>query len=122
LLLAGWVALAGVGCKQGTPPPKTYPATGKVVTKRGTPLGAGLIQFVPTGGTRYTTTGEIKPDGTFSLSTLVDGKHVDGAVEGTYDVTVLPASADQTVPSIHLPRQYTVKAEGKNHFEITIDK
>jgi hypothetical protein len=109
-----------IGCAQPAPPPTTYPVTGKVSYKNGEALPDGTIQFVAIGDSRYTVTGEIK-DGAFALKTYIDGKPIDGAVAGNYQATIIPVSPDQSQPAIALPKPYTVKAEGPNHFNITLD-
>lgn len=64
----------------------TVPVKGKVIY-RGKPLTQGQIVFRPTDAGREAT-GQIKPDGTFALTTHKDG---DGAVVGTHKVTVTNA-------------------------------
>lgn len=87
--LARLSALAGslvvlpllTGCGSGNPP--TAPVTG-TVTFQGKPLPAGTVIFTPTAG-GPPATGEIQPDGTYTLTTFEDG---DGAVPGTHGVAV----------------------------------
>jgi hypothetical protein len=125
--LAALVLIAG--CKGGKALPKTYPVTGKVVYPDGTPLTGGLVHFKPEGNDAVTTSGPIGADGSFSLSTFIDGQKVVGATEGPHTVTVLPpqgqdqgAARGQSAQPFELRDTFTVKADGENHFTITLPK
>jgi hypothetical protein len=79
VLTAALALVVGGGCGgPGTGVLKTYPAKGKVVLTDGQPLTAGMVEFRSTADASLTTTGEIRPDGTFSLNTLVGTKKVPG--------------------------------------------
>jgi hypothetical protein len=93
---------------------------GKVV-KPGASLEGGVVEFRPVGeGTRAT--GEIGPDGAFSLYILFGNDKLDGAVPGEYRVTVIgPTAADQSVEIFNLPTKYTVQAQ-ENAFTIDVGK
>jgi hypothetical protein len=93
-----WVAgatLAGLaGCGAAASPPigPTYEVRGKVVLRDGKPLTRGRVTFVPAEGAAVPASGEIRPDGTFALTTA---KPDDGAVPGQYKVRIEPAQADR---------------------------
>lgn len=89
-LLLVSVALASLviiaGCGDGHP--KTYPVNGKVVFADGSPLTTGgvvLCQSVVVEGAPVNARGAINTDGTFTLTTFVDG---DGAISGKHRVLV----------------------------------
>ena len=128
LTLASLVlALAGCGA-QTAPPPKTYEAKGKVVLANGQPYPGGTVEF-RSKSLPYNALGRINPDGTFILETMTDSGKIKGAVEGPFQVTILPdLSQDQTqsqggVPEpITLSQSYTVKPDNSNDFTITLPK
>src|SRR5690349_8597434 len=79
LLLAGIV-----GCGSAT----TYPVTGKIVFKDGTPFSGGLVRFRPVDEKlQVSARGDIQSNGTFILGTY---KEDDGAVPGKYQVAITP--------------------------------
>jgi hypothetical protein len=127
------IALAAVvvplaGCGGG---PQTAEVKGKV-TYKGKAVPNGTITFLPESGP--TATGELKPDGTYTLTTFRDG---DGAIPGNYTViimamqdttSVLPESRSALPPPI-VPIKYThqtttdLRAEvkpGKNTFDFDL--
>jgi hypothetical protein len=111
------------GCGGPAIPP-TYAVTGKVVYKDGTPLAGGMIEFQPAGQPSLKTTASVEKDGTFTLSTLVEGQtRTAGAVEGEHRVVVVPSRGeDQKFPAIRvLTSKYTVKPE-PNEVTIRIEK
>jgi hypothetical protein len=117
------------GCKGAKPLPKTYLVTGKVVRADGSPVAGGLVHFKPQGNADVTTSGPIGADGSFSLSTFIDGQKVPGATEGPHTVTVLPsqgqdqgAAGSQVAQPVELRDTFTVKADGENHFTIMLPK
>jgi hypothetical protein len=117
------------GCKGDKALPKTYAVTGKVVHADGTPVAGGLVHFKPQGDDAVTTSGMIGTDGSFTLSTLIDGQKVSGATEGPHTVTVLPpqeqdrgAARGRSAQPVELRDTFTVKADGENHFTITLPK
>jgi hypothetical protein len=79
----GLTLFPGCGSSGGAAAAPTVPVKGKV-TYKGKPVTQGQITFEPTDSGREAH-GEIKPDGTFELSTFKPG---DGAVTGTHKVTV----------------------------------
>jgi hypothetical protein len=120
--LAALTVLLVAGCG-GPKAPPTYAAGGKVVYAGGGVLTGGAVQFQSEADANLSALGEIEKDGTFSLYTIVDGKKMAGAVEGRYRALVIPPSgANQTVQPVALPELYTVKAEGGNHFTLTLPR
>ncbi len=82
------------GCGQSvSTTPTIIPAKGKI-THKGQALTKGRVVFEPTGSGKEAY-GDIKPDGTFTLTTYKDS---DGAVPGTHRVFVdIPGK--NTVPA-----------------------
>lgn len=87
------------GCGDGRP--QRVPVAGQVLID-GQPVTAGVIRFQPEQG--RAATGEIGPDGSFSLSTFDEG---DGAIPGKHTVTVF---AREVVGDAHIrwlaPKKY----------------
>jgi hypothetical protein len=116
------------GCKGGQPLPKMYPANGKVMPADGRPVTAGLVQFTPRGSPDVTTSGEIGPDGSFTLSSVVGNRKVAGATAGPHTVTVLPPLAQPSQEAmkggppqpVTLRELVTVKADAANTFTLTL--
>jgi hypothetical protein len=95
--LAPWplVLLLLAGCGSGRP--ETVPISGKI-TYAGKPVTQGKIVFYPEHG--RPATGEIGPDGSYSLTTFDQG---DGAVLGKHRVTI--KSTHVTEPA-HMPKSF----------------
>jgi len=83
--LAAW-ALAPAGCNHG---PELSPVHGTVTLEDGSPLKKGMVIFegAPTAGKAVAARGEVRPDGTYELSTFKPG---DGAPLGKYRVQINP--------------------------------
>lgn len=90
-----WACLLGVvtlvaGCGervlQALP---THAVKGRVVLRNGKPLSAGRVVFVPVEGLTPSASGDVAPDGSFTLSTRAPG---DGAAAGDYKVRVEPGA------------------------------
>src|SRR5262245_54721186 len=105
-LLALTAALAAAGCGGG---PRTAAVRG-TVTYQGKPVPNGTVTFVPAAGPHAT--GEIGPDGSYTLTTVRAG---DGAVPGAYKVVIvalqdmagrLPEDRTPLPPPI-VPTKYT---------------
>lgn len=79
-------------------PPNTFPVTGKVVNAQQQPLSGGAIYFRSTDGPGLEAISEIGPDGGFSLYTMFDGQRLEGAVAGSHQVSVVPASESGNMP------------------------
>ena len=119
------VALCLAGCGGGS---RTVPVRG-TVTFKGKPVPNGTVTFIPDSGPHAT--GEIGPDGSYTLTTYKTG---DGAVPGSYKVVVVAMQDTSTqlpedrtplpppiVPtSTRASRHTDLKAEVKDE-ENTID-
>ncbi len=106
-------ATASGGCGPGV---KTFPVKGKVVFKGGKPVTDGRVQFQSTTDPQLKALGEIGSDGSFTLSTYVDGKVAPGAAPGPHKVTV---ELERPAAVVVLPASFTVKPED-NDFKIEI--
>ncbi|HTU21645.1 MAG TPA: hypothetical protein VMG10_26650 [Gemmataceae bacterium] len=116
---------AALGCGGGRAGKiKTYPVRGSVAYKGGSRLDGGSLHFQSLRDPTLTVAGEIKPDGTFSLHTLVDKEKLSGATEGEYRVTVVPPlPADHTIAVVQpvvLGKTYQVEAK-ENQLTIEVD-
>jgi hypothetical protein len=121
----GAVCVAGCGPKfNTTPPPTVYPVKGKVLLANGQPVTGGIITFHPKTRLGAEASGEIGPDGSFQLTTIVKN---DGALPGSYTVSVNPYFKDgreSAVPASRVPPKFgasetsdltaEVKAEDNN--------
>lgn len=89
----GWISAlcccCCVGCRNSTHQLETAPVSGKVVLD-GKVLDQGTIVFISPRG--RTSTGEIGADGTFTLSTYVEG---DGAIVGENRVAVFVGTSSE---------------------------
>src|SRR6202044_3871841 len=87
--------LAGGCSKSGETLPKMNPVKG-TITHNGSPVGAGFVRFMPVEYSDLIVNGEVAPNGTFELQTVVNkDKRVKGAPAGNYNVTYSPAGKDQ---------------------------
>jgi hypothetical protein len=103
-----FVLIQSTGC--GPNHPKTAPVSGKI-SMAGKAVPTGTITFIPnTPGT--SATGEIGPDGSYTLTTFSKG---DGAVIGSHKVIIvamadmkdrLPEDRSPTPPPL-VPNKYT---------------
>jgi hypothetical protein len=97
-----WAAVAfvaaggGCGDRNGPSAAGTYPVKGRVLLGDGQPLNSGRIVLVADDAQRPQAYGEIKPDGTFTLTT---SKPDDGAVPGQYKVRLEPAEENLEIPA-----------------------
>jgi hypothetical protein len=86
VLALGLLALAG--CGNSVPAlPGAVAARGKVVLPNGQPLRGGRIQFSRLDPPNVDAFGDVAADGSFTLTTY---KPDDGAVPGSYVVTISP--------------------------------
>jgi hypothetical protein len=126
------VILGGfTGCSGGGGGPETYPVKGKVVSQGGKPWAGGTISFRSVSDPSLVATGEIQPDGTFTLVThyLVEGlpRTKPGALTGEYSVTVeepgvkLDRDGNPSIPPLVLRKRYRVEAQ-ENSFVIETGK
>lgn len=99
MFLAVGVASAMAGCGDGRP--QRVPVSGKVLID-GAPLAYGFIRLTPENA--RPATGQIGPDGRFTLKTFEDG---DGAVPGTHPVTIAAGEPlSETQMKWHAPKKY----------------
>jgi hypothetical protein len=100
-----WIVAALVICCAvggcGPQRPKRVPVSGTVIID-GKPLTRGTVSFVPQDA--RPATGEIGPDGRFTLSTFGEG---DGCVPGSHTVTVFANEwLTPTQLKWHAPKEY----------------
>lgn len=125
LVRAGCLALGvtlAVGCGEAPPPaPDVYPVTGTVTMESGTRLNDGAVELQSTTSTQYMAFGKIEPDGTYVVRTpLRDGRNVDGAVPGEYQIIVHGHSLESgSSPSQTLAETYRVE-EQENQFDLVV--
>lgn len=99
LLLVSMVSSTMAGCGRGL---KLVKVSGKVMID-GKPLERGFVQVIPIDS--RAASGEIGPDGTFTLTTFDNG---DGCVLGNHTVTVL-ANESKGPTALHwfAPKKYS---------------
>jgi hypothetical protein len=118
---AGLLVAAGCQRQPVTPPPTTFPVTGKLLTKGGQPVTEGAIQFVQRGAVATKrANGKLGPDGTFELAVMdAEGNKYPGAEEGIYEVIYLPVMSEaQSEVPVTLPKKVTVKPNEPNLFDL----
>src|SRR5687767_9565768 len=93
-LLAVAGLLGALGCGPGGP--KTYPVRGKVELSTGdlAPLAGSHVEAALASDLDVRASGEIQPDGSFTLQTLHDGKILKGAREGSYKARIVLTEED----------------------------
>lgn len=112
----GIMLAAACGC--GSDLPATYPVKGKVVFKGGKVVADGRIEFHSVADAELVATGDIEPDGSFSLVTFKRGKQRAGAVEGQHKVVV---ELERPRETIAVPKLYSVTAQ-ENHLTIEVQR
>lgn len=121
LATACFLALLTSCNSQREPPPATTKAEGVVLDAKGKPYtGGGAIEFRHTAKDGVRSNSEIKPDGTFLLHTITSQQRVPGAQEGPHEVTIIPASPDQSIKPFVLRKNYTI-APGDNYLKIQLE-
>ena len=82
------IATAAVGCNSKGPVlPAVVPAKGVIQLASGQPIREGRLELSPKDNGGVEAFGDVKPDGTFTLTTY---KRDDGAVPGHYIVKISP--------------------------------
>jgi hypothetical protein len=121
LLLFPLTLLAGC-FSQGPTLPTAVEAKGKVLLPDGRPLTGGRVTLNPQAATEVEAFGDVNPDGTFTLTTYKPG---DGAVPGTYVVTVSPfnyrsktGSPTKIAGAAQIPARYG--SAGTSDLKVTI--
>jgi hypothetical protein len=97
---------------------RPYPVRGTVTLEDGTPVTAGMVSFETKDAEKpVTARGEIKPDGSYELSTYKAG---DGALPGVYRVAVTPPAQSPDLPVTKPPydARYTSFATSGLEFEV----
>jgi hypothetical protein len=116
LLIAAVILLANAAGCSGNRIPKTHPVAGKVVHKGGKPVTFGRVEFQSKTHPDLKAVGNIQTDGTFTLTTHLEGKNTQGAVEGEHTVLIELESRSSLVV---LPAPYTVNpGENTCSFEV----
>jgi hypothetical protein len=122
-LLALTGLFAGLGCGSSSSTlPQTYPVTGTVKYQGDGPAVGAAVQFA-TMEPSIAVSGEVGPDGAFTLFTVKGSERISGAPAGRYMVSVQPPiGADhRPVAAITLPDTYFVEQK-ENQFAIEIGK
>ena len=107
------IPCAGCGSSAGAAAP-LHPVKGKV-TYKGKALISGTVTFEPDAGREAH--GDIKPDGTFELTTFKPG---DGAVAGSHRVAVTGAIGKGRSNAV--PVKYQNVSSSKQEVEVSADK
>jgi hypothetical protein len=103
LLLA--LALGLAGCGDSVPSAGALrPVKGKVVFSKPEAFAGLKVEFIPNAPTARPATGELKPDGSFELTTTTPG---DGIAEGDYKVRLVrPAGVKGKPAASPIPAPY----------------
>jgi len=120
LLLAALVACPGCAKAPSVPLPTTYPVTGKVFFEGGQPATGGSVQFRSTTDSSISALGEIGPDGSFSLTTHLDGNKLPGTIEGPHEVTVIPAMSEEQMEIPVVLQEPCTVGPGDNEFILEV--
>lgn len=121
-----------VGC--GSSEPALHPVTGTLKLADGkSPLGC-VVEFSSQGADTKGTNarGEVAADGTFTLTTILNGKEKPGAVAGLHKIAIVPptASSSEKTPPLAIAPKYldfntsglTFEVKpGDNKYPITLD-
>jgi hypothetical protein len=89
--LAGVALVVVIGCSDSSGLAKRYPVSG-TINYNGKPVEKGTVTFTPTQSDGRTASGDIT-NGRYSLTTAAPG---DGALPGSYKVTVTAKEMDTT--------------------------
>jgi hypothetical protein len=121
VLVVGATALGCAPAAPAPPPPKTCPASGKVVFRNGKPFPGGLIHFISKAEPSIAINGTIEEDGSFEVFTHVQGEALPGAVPGAFTVMISPSlKENKSVEIYQLPKEYEIK-DGENRFVFEVD-
>jgi hypothetical protein len=115
------VGVVVVGCGGSSLPAlKTYDVKGKVVVKSPSQvMTAGSVELESTSNAQQNCTGQIQPDGSFTLVTFNGNQRLTGVAEGEYRVTINgPQDANQTPRSVVYAR--TIKIDPQTT-DVTIE-
>ena len=133
IAIAALLAVCAGGCGGSGVP--VYPASGHVEFADGTRMSGGSVSFRPVQATMDASArGQIRPDGTFTLTTFTPD---DGAALGRHQVLVVSAlGGDRESPNPAQPRldprfsnydtsglEFEVTTDtAKNEFKVIVDK
>lgn len=106
-----------IGCGSSAGPAATIlPVKGKV-TYKGKALTGGTVTFEPDGGAGRDAHGEVRPDGTFELTTFKPG---DGAMVGTHRVAITGSVGKGRSNAV--PWKYRNPSSSKLEAEVSANK
>lgn len=111
-----------VGCSsEERPAPQMYAVSGTVVDHLGQPVKDGAIDFGSVDSPGINAVVDVKPDGSFVLSTLFDQRRIPGTVAGKHTVVYIPRqiNPEKDVP-IALPDPVTVEPKDDNVITIRL--
>jgi hypothetical protein len=120
LAVVSLVACAVVaGCGPSEPP--LYPVSGTVKFADGKPAPGCVVEFTSEAEATkgMNARGEVQPDGSYQLKTVVNGKEKDGAVAGPQKVIVVPPPASSSGPApLTIPLRYAEAKSSGLTFEV----
>ena len=85
------LALTSAGCHGSGAAGTTYEVKGRILLANGKPLTVGRVTFIASDDLRPPASGDLGPDGGFTLTTRDPG---DGAAPGPYKVRIEPAEGN----------------------------
>jgi hypothetical protein len=102
IILAMALSVLLGGCSKPPPAnlPTVYKVGGKVVDAAGQPVKGGTLQLQSQAMQNTTAIGDIQPDGTFQMRTMVDGHRLDGVVAGAQKATYFPPMTEDQAAAI----------------------
>ena len=123
LVELGLITIVFCGCgKQPVAGPPTYPATGTVVDASDQPLTGGFVEFQSMTDQNMMAVGDIQEDGSFTLTTYVDGQPTEGAIVGGHRVTVHPPQIEHGgAPPVVLRKPEKIEAQ-ENVFTLKLPR
>jgi|GEM_PF-4632187 len=111
----------GCGEKESNVPP-TFPVVGTVIDAKGNPQSGGSIELVAKENQDLLATSNIAEDGSYELSTFLNGEKAEGAVAGDHSVTVYTQQVEHgDSTTVTLPQPVTVEASD-NELEIKLPR
>ena len=111
-----------LGCEKESNVPPTFPVVGTVVDSEGNPQSGGSIELVAKENQDLLATSNIAEDGSYELSTYLNGEKAEGAIAGDHSVTVYTQQVehgDSTM--VTLPKPVTVETSD-NELEIKLPR
>lgn len=115
-------ACAGCGSKQVGNLPTTFPVAGTVVDHAGQPLSGGSIEFEAKDDPNLLAVGNLQDDGSFVLTTYLNGEAAEGAVGGEHRVTIYPAQVEHGASEPIQLRELQRIDPGKNELSIALPR